>query len=885
MKRVNELREYPRIISVIFFCVAAAILFATCGPLGGDVEAWLTKAKKANGIVTVTFNADGGTPAPAEQNIAVDGKVTEPPAMTKTGFDFGGWYKEAAFTNRWNFNTNTVTDNITLYAKWVAPFTVTFNANGSGGSGTEANPFSLAANTLINGSITSSDSAVWYSFNVTRGTTYYVWWNDRYQGDGTKTAYIFVSAFYSSGSSIFTDATSAWSNPKSFTVNTSGTVIIRVTAILSSSTGTFAVGYNTSSIRPTASGETVVFGTIAVRTVQAGGSITIPDDSGLSKTGYTFGGWNTAANGTGTTYRSGDSYTPTSDITLYARWIVDYTVTFESNDGIPAPAPQEIAAGGKVMEPPAMTKEGYGFDGWYKEAAFTNRWNFNTDTVTANTILYAKWNWDENFLESVTGLANKLAWLQTNAQSNGAYILGVDADEFIGPRTLYYYSGNAGTEAAPFQLPANTLVDGSITSSTSGSAVWYSFNVTSGTTYYVWLNDSQGQNKTLDAYISAFYSSGTSIFSNVDSAWSSPRSFTANTTGAVKIRVTPYSSGGTGTFAVAYNTNSTRPSVSGTVIPGNVLTNITVTLRGIGSNRNIYLSSNGSLFTVSSGVTLVLDNNITLQGRIANTDSLVTVNSGGSLRMNNGSAVTGNTVTSANGYGGGVYVNGGTFTMSGGTVSGNTSSSSGGGGVYVASGTFTMSSGAVSGNTANRGGGVYMAGGTFTMSDGTVSGNTVTSGANGYGYGGGVHVGSGTFTMSGGTVSGNTVTSGTNGYSYGGGVYAGGGTFTMSGGTVSGNTVTTTSSSAGNLYGGGVYAGNGAFNKTGGTVYGYSADDTVNSNAVKNNSGAAQSSRGHAAYATANSVTKRREATAGEGVNLWWNYNNNSPVFSGDWED
>jgi uncharacterized repeat protein (TIGR02543 family) len=83
-------------------------------------------------MYTVTFNADGGTPAPAAQDVADGGKVTTPPAMTKTGFTFGGWFKESTVTSPWNFATDTVTADITLYAKWdtAVSYTVTFNANG-----------------------------------------------------------------------------------------------------------------------------------------------------------------------------------------------------------------------------------------------------------------------------------------------------------------------------------------------------------------------------------------------------------------------------------------------------------------------------------------------------------------------------------------------------------------------------------------------------------------------------------------------------------------------------------------------------------------------------------------------------------------------------------
>ncbi len=140
--------------------------------------------------------------------------------------------------------------------------------------------------------------------------------------------------------------------------------------------------------------------------------------------------------------------------------------------------------------------------------------------------------------------------------------------------------------------------------------------------------------------------------------------------------------------------------------------------------------------------------------------------------------------------GGGVYVNGGIFNMSGGTISGNisgTAEESFGGGVYVSyNGTFTMSGGTISGNYAYNGGGVSVYGGnsykntTFTMEDGLIDGNYAQQG-------GGVHVGGGgTFTMKDGTINVNNATGS------GGGVYVNSadyssGEFTMSGGTISKN--------------------------------------------------------------------------------------------------
>jgi len=133
-------------------------------------------------------------------------------------------------------------------------------------------------------------------------------------------------------------------------------------------------------------------------------------------------------------------------------------------------------------------------------------------------------------------------------------------------------------------------------------------------------------------------------------------------------------------------------------------TNLTITLRGIGAMRTVNLISYGSIFTVGYGVTLVLDNNVTLEGRNwaahgwNNRYSLIQVNDGGTFVMNAGSRLTGNTNNGWPNLGGGVRVNsGGMFYMHGGEISGN--SCEVGGGVHVASGgTFRISGGVIYGD-------------------------------------------------------------------------------------------------------------------------------------------------------------------------------------------
>ncbi|UTY34865.1 hypothetical protein E4N74_03045 [Treponema putidum] len=85
----------------------------------------------------VKFDAQGGTPVPGTQYILKGDKVTKPSSNpAKQGHIFGGWYKNADCSDgqEWNFATDTVTSNITLYAKWTeAKYTVTFSvADGLG---------------------------------------------------------------------------------------------------------------------------------------------------------------------------------------------------------------------------------------------------------------------------------------------------------------------------------------------------------------------------------------------------------------------------------------------------------------------------------------------------------------------------------------------------------------------------------------------------------------------------------------------------------------------------------------------------------------------------------------------------------------------------------
>ncbi len=66
---------------------------------------------------TVTFDSQGGSQV-AGQTVDDGGIVVKPQDPAKNGCSFGGWYREAGCTTAWNFATDVVTADITLYAKW-----------------------------------------------------------------------------------------------------------------------------------------------------------------------------------------------------------------------------------------------------------------------------------------------------------------------------------------------------------------------------------------------------------------------------------------------------------------------------------------------------------------------------------------------------------------------------------------------------------------------------------------------------------------------------------------------------------------------------------------------------------------------------------------------
>ena len=189
-------------------------------------------------------------------------------------------------------------------------------------------------------------------------------------------------------------------------------------------------------------------GSFADQTIEHGklietDKLTIPEVEG-----YTFDGWYTT-NDTHTT--EFDFSTPiTSNTTVYAKWTAnDYEVSFITEHGN-APASQNVTYNGTAKDPGKLTAEGYTFDGWYADAAYTTEFNFKTP-ITGDTKVYAKWEKNAPVLPDTYAL---------NVSGAFVYVDGVDVTASAGDTSLQLEKdASVRLVADPDRMPSGMVFD------------------------------------------------------------------------------------------------------------------------------------------------------------------------------------------------------------------------------------------------------------------------------------------------------------------------------------------------------------------------------------------------------------------------------------------
>jgi uncharacterized repeat protein (TIGR02543 family) len=253
-----------------------------------NYEVTVTKAYR------VAFDSNGAG-AMASQSVAAGSLATMPTAPTRTGYYFEGWYSDAALSDAWDFASDAVSSDLSLFAKWTqcGAAAVSFTLNPS-------------YKTIVFGSPTAT---------LKRG----------------------ASVTFSCGDPDLSALTWAWyvdntvlpgATSSSYTFSTTGATTL----------GTYAIGCAVTygGIRYSGSAAVTVSedyklsysgngNTGGTAPSWSSSDMSLAAQGTLVKSGYSFGGWNTKADGSGTTYAAGAGIVGTigslsSSVTLYAVW-------------------------------------------------------------------------------------------------------------------------------------------------------------------------------------------------------------------------------------------------------------------------------------------------------------------------------------------------------------------------------------------------------------------------------------------------------------------------------------------------------------------------------------------------------------------------------------
>ena len=426
----------------------------TGGETGGNTGSGSGSSSGSTFIISYNANgADSGTVPASQTKLA--GKMVSLAknngSLTKQDHSFSGWNTAAdgTGTNYAEGASYTLDASITLYAQWtrwnqVQPVrfsvgagnvnfntqvtlstatpnaTIHYTVNGSGeqiGAEGQSVVITIASDATItaygtcDGMIQSTETSITYKLN-----TYTV----SYDGNGSDGGTVLgVQSFTSGSFATVTGAGTMIRTGYTFTgwntaVNGTGTPYTEGARYSSDANLTLYAQWQPNTYTVTFDGNNHTSGSTTSQTFTYGVHQNL-NANGFQRTDCTFAGWNTAANGAGTSYTDGASYTATANITLYAQWQPNtYTVTFNGNNSTSGSTssqnftygvPQNLNANG-------FQRTGYTFAGWNTAAngSGTSYANGASYTATGDITLYAQWEVD---IAKLVDKITKLSGLET----------------------------------------------------------------------------------------------------------------------------------------------------------------------------------------------------------------------------------------------------------------------------------------------------------------------------------------------------------------------------------------------------------------------------------------------------------------------------------------
>lgn len=403
----------------------------------------------------LTFNSMGGSDV-TSQSILYGNVANAPTNPTKTGYIFVGWYKEADLTTKWNFSADTVTENTTLYAKWVA------ENDAQGSVIIEAPSFGMNDRVLsieipnAQEHLVISDLITVSPYATYKVTTDIEGLNEIPSGTvpvsvGDNTFYILVTS-------------GTGSNKTQYTVNVHRRLMLNVTYDFNNGsqniTEIFEEDSKITTKEASKTGYTfvewqyngeawdfdsdVILDNMTLEAVYTANEYTVSFNSNggsavenatvtfdapysfeiPSKLGYTFGGWRNAkgnlvtdSQGNGKT-----AWTIAENTVLFAQWTpIGYEITYHNVDGAENNNMPTYDVEDEPLELTNASKTGYTFLGWYTDAEFENA----IAEITVGTVgaldLYAKWEaieYTATFMDGTTEVDKITFTVETESIEN-----------------------------------------------------------------------------------------------------------------------------------------------------------------------------------------------------------------------------------------------------------------------------------------------------------------------------------------------------------------------------------------------------------------------------------------------------------------------------------
>ena len=352
------------------------------------------KATAINGTSSATGGASSGTatPLPFIVTYALDGGTLTPttasynfgtpvilPLPTKVGNDFLGWNNPSNALVGIDGVAYSPSSTITLNAQW-APYVYKVFYNGNGATSGQA---------PADGSFTHGSTYSIAAKGAMAKTGYrFAGWSTQSDGSGTR----YANATDVIASSVATLAVNA-----------------NVTLYAQWSAEVYTITYNANggSGTPARASDSYTYGTAGV---------SLPPGTGLTRTGYTFGGWSESTTGNAVN----NPYITSQSRTLYAQWSgIQYSITYDVNGGTGTLSDITYTTGDSgitLNNGGTLSRVGYNFGGWKTLAGVVV--SGAPFTTAENVTLYAIWNAKSITVQYDQGIATAAITLPSNTSAN-----------------------------------------------------------------------------------------------------------------------------------------------------------------------------------------------------------------------------------------------------------------------------------------------------------------------------------------------------------------------------------------------------------------------------------------------------------------------------------